>query len=296
VPVVLTAHDLKLACPSYKMLSAGSVCEACKGGRIWNVAVKRCLKGSRALSGLIAVETAVHRWLDLYGANVDRLVAPSQFYRDKLVEWGWPAEKLVYIPNFSPALWPESPVPEEGPLLYFGRLSEEKGVATLVRAAALSGVRVVVAGTGPQGAELQALARQLRAPVEFVGHQSGGALGMLIARARAIVLPSEWYENAPMSVLEAYSAGRPVLGAAIGGIPEMIEPGITGWIFPSGDEAALAARMGEIAAAPAAAADGHGPRGQPLCPRPFQRGALSGSDARALCLAGGFAGASRAVA
>jgi glycosyltransferase involved in cell wall biosynthesis len=113
VPVVLTAHDLKLACPSYKMLSAGSVCEACKGGRIWNVAVKRCLKGSRALSGLIAVETAVHRWLDLYGANVDRLVAPSQFYRDKLVEWGWPAEKLVYIPT-SPALWPESPVPERG--------------------------------------------------------------------------------------------------------------------------------------------------------------------------------------
>lgn len=252
VPVVLTAHDLKLACPSYKMLSHGQVCERCRGGRIWNVAVHKCLKDSRALSSLVAVESAVHRIGRMYTANIDRVVAPSVFYRDKLIEWGWAADKVVYIPNFSPAEWEATPVPDDGPLLYFGRLSEEKGVATLIRAAARSGVPVVIAGTGPQAKALAALVEELDAPVTFAGYCTGQDLAALLARTRAVVLPSEWYENAPMSVLEAHSAGRPVIGADIGGIPEMIRHDETGWTFASGDVDALAARMTAVAAMPAA--------------------------------------------
>ncbi len=252
VPVVLTAHDLKLVCPSYKMLSHGQVCERCRGGRIWNVAVHKCMKDSRALSGLIAVESAVHRIGRMYTDNIDRVVAPSIFYREKLIEWGWAADKVVYIPNFSPAEWEATPVPDDGPLLYFGRLSEEKGVATLIRAAARSGVRVVIAGTGPQAASLGALAVDLDAPVTFAGYCTGPDLAALFSQARAVVLPSEWYENAPISVLEAHSAGRPVIGANIGGIPEMIRHDETGWIFASGDVDALAARMVAVAAMPAA--------------------------------------------
>jgi len=252
IPVVLTAHDLKLACPSYKMLSHGQVCERCRGGRIWNVAVHKCLKDSHALSSLIAVETAVHRIGQMYTANIDRVVAPSLFYRNKLIEWGWAADKVVYIPNFSPTEWTTIPMPDDGPLLYFGRLSEEKGVATLIRAAAQSGVPVVIAGTGPQAAALSALTDELNAPVTFAGYCTGSGLAELFARTRAVVLPSEWYENAPMSVLEAHSAGRPVIGADIGGISEMIRHDETGWTFAAGNVDALAARMAAVAAMPAA--------------------------------------------
>jgi glycosyltransferase involved in cell wall biosynthesis len=217
IPTVLTAHDLKLACPSYKMLSNGVVCERCKGGKVY------------------------------------RIVTPSQFYRDKLAEWGWDPKRIVYIPNF---IAHDAGEPQagggDGPLLYFGRLSEEKGIATLIRAAALSGIAVRIAGTGPSETEFRALAETLAAPVEFMGYRSGAALDALIHDASAIVLPSEWYENGPMSVMEAYQAGRPVAGADIGGIPELVRRGETGWIFPSGDVAALAATMQAIVAAPLA--------------------------------------------
>ena len=100
VPVVLTAHDLKLLCPAYTMLSNGKVCEDCLGGKTWNVTRKRCIKGSTALSLLVGIEAFVHGLLKSYGDNVAKIIAPSQFYRDKFVEWGWPEQQLQYIPNY----------------------------------------------------------------------------------------------------------------------------------------------------------------------------------------------------
>jgi glycosyltransferase involved in cell wall biosynthesis len=247
VPTVLTAHDLKLACPNYKMLTHAQVCERCKGGHIWNVAVHRCMKNSFALSALIAVESAVHRMLRLYAAHLDRIIAPSRFYRDKLIEWGWPNQRVIYLPNFAPTHFEPTPVPGQGGLLYFGRLSEEKGIATLIQASALSGVPVTIAGTGPNAAEFSQLAETTRAPVTFAGYKTGPQLAELLKQTRAVVLPSEWYENAPMSVLEAYSAGRPVLGAAIGGIPELIIEGESGWTFEAGNTEILAEKMKEVA-------------------------------------------------
>jgi glycosyltransferase involved in cell wall biosynthesis len=249
VPVVLTAHDLKMLCPSYKMISRSEVCERCKGGRLWNLAARKCLKNSHALSSLIALESSIHRLLGLYARFVDRIVVPSLFYRTKFLEWGWDSEQVVYIPNFLPLAVSPRRVPEFGPVLYFGRLSEEKGVSTLIHAAARSGVAVVIAGTGPEEEIFRSLATELSAPVTFVGHRLGAELVALVQSARAVVLPSEWYENAPMSVLEAYAAGRPVLGAAIGGIPELIREGVTGWTFSSGDVDALAAALSRIAEA-----------------------------------------------
>lgn len=247
VPTVLTAHDLKLACPNYKMLSHGRVCERCRGGRVWNVATHTCMKGSAALSGLIALESAVHKSMRLYARNIDRIVAPSRFYRNKLIAWGWPEAQVTYIPNFATTHFAPTPVPAAGGLLYFGRLSEEKGVATLIRAAAMSGVAVTIAGTGPAEAALHALAAEMRAPVAFAGYRAGAALGALLSASRAIVLPSEWYENAPMSVLESFSAGRPALGARIGGIPELIAGTGMGWTFESGSVTDLAEKMAMVA-------------------------------------------------
>ena len=240
IPVVMTVHDLKLACPAYTMRTGSAVCERCKGGRVWNVAIHRCIKGSVAMSGLIMVESAIHKALRIYARHIDRIVTPSAFYRKKLIEWGWSAEKLVHIPNFvSDAALPAA-TPGGDHLLYFGRLTPEKGIATLIRAAAAAGIRVHIAGRGPQEEELRALAKSLGAPADFLGFLSGDALWAEVDAARAIVLPSEWYENSPMSVVEAFQRGKPLVGARIGGIPELILEGRTGWSFRAGDVADLA--------------------------------------------------------
>ncbi len=248
VPIVLTAHDLKLACPAYTMLSQDGVCERCKGGKVWNVAARRCIKGSLAASTLIMVESAVHKALRLYDRNVDRIITPSAFYKEKLIEWGWNPDKILHIRNFV-ATAQVQPAPEAGDgMVYFGRLSREKGLATLVRASAASGVPVRIVGQGPQEAELRALADTLAAPVEFLGFQQGDALWSIVDSARAVVLPSEWYENGPMSVIEAFGRGKPLIGARIGGIPEMIEEGRTGWAFASGEVDNLADVMTRVSA------------------------------------------------
>ncbi len=249
IPAVMTAHDLKLACPSYKMMNAGGVCERCKGGRVWNVVRHRCIKGSLPASGLIMVESALHKLFDVYAKTLSAVVAPSRFYRAKLIEWGWRPEQVHYVPNCV-ALPPAAPGRFGDHVLFFGRLAPEKGVATLIAAAAKSRVPVVIVGSGPEEAALRALAASLAAPVTFRGFLSGEPLWQEVERCRAVVLPSEWYENAPVSVLEAFARYRPVAGAAIGGIPELITQGVTGWHFRSGDVGALAETLSAIADAP----------------------------------------------
>ncbi len=251
VPVVLTAHDLKLLCPAYTMLSNSQVCEDCRGGHTWNVFSKRCIKGSAALSLLVGLEAAVHGYLQSYSGNVDCIVTPSRFYRDKFVEWGWPSAQLRYIPNYIEA-GDFAPAYGGGDyFLYFGRLVRDKGVHTLIEAAAAAGCRLRIAGTGPHADDFRALAEAKKADVEFLGFCSGADLHGLIRDARAVVLPSEWYENAPISMLESYALGTPVIGADIGGIPEMIDTGETGWLFPSGDAEALADILTRVANMPA---------------------------------------------
>lgn len=241
IPTVMTAHDLKLACPAYKMLRDGKICEDCKGGHIYNVARHRCIKGSLPLSGVVLAETALHRMLGLYRDTLDRITVPSRFYREKLIEWGWPAEMLVHIPNVVDVARFSTDWQEDDYFVFAGRLAPEKGITTLIRAAASAGKRVIIAGTGPDEAELKALATSLDAPVTFVGHLSGDALFSLIGRSKALVLPSEWYENAPISILEAYALGRPVIGAEIGGIPELIRENDTGMTSVAGSVESLAA-------------------------------------------------------
>jgi glycosyltransferase involved in cell wall biosynthesis len=239
IPVVLTAHDLKLICPNYRMLDRDGICERCKGGRLWNPILRRCHQNSLAASTLIAVESALHQSLGLYRRFVDRVVTPSRFYRDKLIEWGWPAEKLVHVPNFvlQRTAVPQAPGPT---LLYFGRLAPEKGVATLVRAAAMAGVPVEICGDGPLDGELKTLAASLAAPVTFHGPCDSQEISRRIAAARAAILPSGWYENGPLAAIEAFEAGRPLIGARIGGITELVVEGVTGWSFESGSVTDLA--------------------------------------------------------
>jgi len=240
IPTVLTLHDLKLACPAYKMFTHDGICERCKGQRLHQVVIHRCVRESRALSALIFVESVLHRLIGAYSRNVDRFVVPSRFYLQKFCEWGWDESSFRYIPNFV-ALEAFSAQGDVGKaFVFFGRLGPEKGLATLIRAVAKAGVPLWIVGTGPEEAALRRLSAELNANVELMGYRRGKDLQSIIGAARAMVLPSEWYENAPMSVMEAYAMGKPVIGAAIGGIPELIAENQTGATFESGSVESLA--------------------------------------------------------
>ena len=250
IPVVMTLHDLKLACPAYTMMRDGQRCDSCRGGKLYNVALHRCIKGSLALSGLVMIEAYVHRALRLYEANVERFVVPSRFLLETLVAWGFPRQRFIHIPNFVD-LDRFTPAKDVGRrFVYCGRLDRLKGVETLLRAVAAARQPLTIAGSGPDEARLRGIAAQNGADVIFTGNLGREALAGLIQDARAIVLPSEVPENAPLSVLEAYAAGRPVIGAANAGIPELIRENETGALFPTGNVTALAALLTRFAALP----------------------------------------------
>ena len=242
IPTVLTLHDLKIACPAYRMMTHDGICERCKNGAFYQAYTNRCLHGSRLLSGWGAAEAYLHRLLKSYAANVTRFIVPSRFYRDKFVAWGWPEDRFDYVPNFVAA---EALVPcyePAAPFTYFGRLSSEKGLETLIRAAASVNASLQIIGTGPDTETLKALAKRLGVNADFPGFVSGESLFDRIRASRAVVLPSEWYENAPISVLEAYACGKPVIGADIGGIPELID-NERGRTFESCSSESLAATL-----------------------------------------------------
>lgn len=239
IPVVMTLHDLKIACPAYNMLASDGVCERCKNGRIHNVILHRCIKESIALSSVVFLEALVHKALRTFEKYVDHFVVPSHFYINKFVEWGFPREKFVYIPNFVELSNYQPNYNVGSSLLYFGRLSKEKGLETLIRACSIVNIPLQIAGTGPQELLLRQLSERLGADVKFLGHLSGHVLHGAIRAARAVILPSQWYENAPISIIEAYALGKPIIGADIGGIAELIRPGETGLIFKSGSIEAL---------------------------------------------------------
>ncbi|MCZ7562773.1 MAG: glycosyltransferase family 4 protein [Burkholderiales bacterium] len=242
IPIVLTAHDFKLLCPAYKMHNQRGICERCRSSKILPLVVNRCVKDSLALSSLIAVETFVHRTCGLYSRHLDKIVVPSRFYLRKFQEWGWRASDLEYVPNFIQAADYIPQFEPGGYFVYFGRLIREKGVRTLLKAARMANCKLVLVGVGPDAASLHA-AIEGNPNVHIVDHRTGDALSTLVRGSRAVVLPSELYENAPKSILEAYALGKPVIGADIGGIPELIRVFQTGALFESGNADDLAARL-----------------------------------------------------
>jgi glycosyltransferase involved in cell wall biosynthesis len=250
IPTVLTLHDLKIACPAYNMLAPDGICERCRGGRLYNVVVNRCIKESVPLSTVVMIEAVLHRMLGSYRDCVDRFVVPSRFYIEKLSEWGTPRDLFRHVPNFVDLARYEPNFLPGKRFIYFGRVSREKGLATLIKAVSEAGCSLMIAGVGPEIKEMRELADHLTADVTFLGYLTGQPLHDAIRSARAVVLPSEWYENAPMSILEAYALGKPVIGARIGGIPELMRENYTGFCFPSGDKTALVATLREAIARP----------------------------------------------
>ncbi|MBN2170755.1 MAG: glycosyltransferase [Candidatus Krumholzibacteriota bacterium] len=261
VPVLLTLHDYKLACPVYTFLRDGGVCEECLGRLPLPLLRHRCKGGSLAESAVLFSEALLHRALRSYERGVTLFTAPSRFLRGKLVATGLDPGRIVHLANALPLdaatlarAYAPPPAREAPELLWVGRLSYEKGLATLLTAVsrARRPLRLALVGDGPEEGPLRRLAGELALGdrVRFLGRRPRDEIPALLAAADATVLPSEWYENAPLSVLESLALGRPVLASRLGGTPELVAEGETGWLFDAGDADALAACLDDWAGAP----------------------------------------------
>jgi glycosyltransferase involved in cell wall biosynthesis len=254
IPVVWTLHDYKLICPNSHFLidQTGQICEACRGGRFWQAAAKRCKKGSLPASALASLEAYGHQLMGVRGM-VDAFLCPSAFLRGKLLENGYTESNTHHIPLFLPADAFEPIGEDDGYLLFLGKLERLKGIYCLIEAARKSpNVQIVLAGRVEEPL-LGQLPELLPSNVKYVGFKSGDELTALRRRARAFVLPSQWYENQPFSILEAFALGKPVIASDLGGMRELVGANERGLLVPAGDIDQLTQAMRWIAANPAGA-------------------------------------------
>jgi glycosyltransferase involved in cell wall biosynthesis len=252
IPAVMTLHDYKLACPTYLFLDHGEVCEACLGGHFYQAVLRRCNNGSLAASSLNALELSLHTITKAYGA-INLFLCPSRFLMNKMAEGHVFPERLRHLPIFVDH---SSISPKNSPgggVVYAGRLSKEKGVDILIEAARDLDTTVAVAGDGPERAAFEARAAALGTDkIRFHGYLPRAALHRLTRSASATVLPSRCHENQPLSVLESFACGVPVVGTDLGGVPELITPGVDGDLFRAGSVDDLRARLGSLLADPTA--------------------------------------------
>lgn len=238
--VVWTLHDYKLLCPSYACLRDNKPCELCFKDKI-NVIKNRCMKGSLAASALAYIEAK--RWSrDWIQRYVDAFVCPSSFMAKKMEQGGFDKSKLHVICNFVDPVKLEvlnnSGIQKRAEYyLYMGRLSQEKGIKTLLEVASELPYKIKIAGGGPLKDELQSRYKDC-SNIEFLGHLNARQVVELLCETKFMVIPSECYENNPLSVIESLCAGTPVVGANMGGIPELVG-GSDGLIFQSGDSGDL---------------------------------------------------------
>jgi glycosyltransferase involved in cell wall biosynthesis len=241
VRVVWTLHDYKLLCPRYDCLRDGKPCELCFGDDKSGVLKHSCMKGSRIASSIAWLEARKWNRARLE-ACTDAFICPSRFMKSKMEQGGFAPEKLHVLHNFFDESKVAPPLPPKGShYCYVGRLTEEKGIRTLLEVASELPHDLKVLGTGPLDSELRE--RFASFPqIEFLGHQAWPAIREILASAKCMVLPSEWYENCPLSVLESLALGTPVVGADIGGIPELLV-GNDQHLFESGNRTQLRARL-----------------------------------------------------
>ncbi|PWF40439.1 glycosyltransferase family 4 protein [Massilia glaciei] len=247
--LVQTLHNFRLLCPQAMLLREGRVCEDCVGAAPWRAVVHACYRDSRAQSAVVALMLGAHRLAGTWRNKVTRYIALNDFGRDKFIEGGFPAARIVVKPHFVDLPAPPAPAPERAGFLFAGRLSPEKGLAVLAAAAAASGAVVRVAGAGPAAALVDAQANLLP-----MGHLEPDALRHHMRGALALLVPSICNETFGLVIIEAFACGLPVIASRIGGFPDLVREGETGLLFAPGDSAGLARAMDWAARHPAAMA------------------------------------------
>lgn len=252
IRVVWTLHDYKLVCPNTHLLidTTQATCEACSGGAFYQAALRRCKKGSVLASLMATAEAYAHRWLRIQ-SQVDHFIAPSAFLRHKVVEMSsLEAERISHLPYFLPedAYRPARGLGEY--LLFYGRVTAIKGVRTLVAAMReVPSARLKIVGRVEESLR-EWLGGELPPNVEYLGPRFGQELTELIGGARAVVVPSVWYENQPFSILESFAAARSVIASELGGMTELVPQRERGLLVPPGDVAALAQAIRTVVAEP----------------------------------------------
>ena len=240
--IVFTAHDSNLVCPNHLMNNPNTHknCDMCLGGHFLNCTKNKCIHGSTVKSAIGTMEAYLWNWKGVY-RFIDAIICCSEFMKSKMDSNPLFVKKTVAMHNFVDKVeWKETE--KKDYVLYFGRFSEEKGIGTLIEVCKeLPEVQFVFAGTGPLEERVNGISN-----IKNVGFQTGEALEELIREAKFSICPSECYENCPFSVMESQIYGTPVLGANIGGIPELIQVGTTGELFVSGDKTDLKEKLQKL--------------------------------------------------
>lgn len=248
VPVVQTLHNFRLMCLNGLFLREGRVCEDCQGRLPWRGVVRKCYRDSGAASAVLASMLTLHRGLGTYRHKVTRYIALNDFCRNKFIEGGLPAERIVVKPNFVDFAGPAA-LPRQG-FLFVGRLSVEKGVQTLASAAALlPAARLRVAGDGPESAVLDGVSGITR-----LGSLPGEVVRQEMNSAFALVVPSICHETFGLVIIEAFASGTPVIASRIGALADLVRDGETGLLFEPGNPQDLANKMAWALANPDAMA------------------------------------------
>ncbi len=252
IPIVQTVHDYHLISPNHTLFHDGKICEVTKPNHYYKAIFHKCVKKSYIASLAEALEQYTYYFLNI-NKYVDTFIAPSRFLANKLIEYGIDKNKIQILhsfcdiqnfkPNFNEGIY----------ILYFGRLSPEKGLNYLFKAMKfLPNVPIKIVGIGSMEEELKRMVIDLRLKnVEFLGFQNGEKLKQLISKSKFTILPSVCYEIFPLSVLEAFTSGKPVIGSEIGGIPESVKNGYDGFLFEPGNAEDLAEKISYLWSHPA---------------------------------------------
>ncbi|HNR19704.1 MAG TPA: glycosyltransferase family 4 protein [Bacteroidia bacterium] len=248
IPVVMSCNDYKHICPNYRLFHNGKICEACKGNKFYNAALKNCCKHSVGVSVVSAVESYAHHFTGVIKNNISAFLFESKFMLEKTKEfWG---DKYKYefvgkpfdVKQFAPSAQNKNYV------LYAGRLSDEKGVDVLIKAMQYNhDIPLVIAGSGPEEEKLKQLVSSLQLKnISFKGIINADEIKQLMSYCSFVVIPSVWYENFPYVLAEAYAHSKPVIGSNMGGIPEYIIEGETGMVYNAYNEKELAEKINKF--------------------------------------------------
>lgn len=255
IPIVMTLHDYKLICPNYKLFSRGKICEKCKGRKYYHCLSGKCIKNSFSKSFLAMIEAYLHGILGSY-QKIDMFISPSFFMKSKCIEFGIPQEKIKVIrnpidfENLSKDI--DYSLKEKNYFLYYGRLSEEKGISDLIKSVAklekeklLQNNELCIVGKGPEEENLKRLSKELNIEnrVKFLGFKLRKELMDLVRQSKFVVVPSVWYDNSPMVVVESQIAKKPIIVSDFGGTKELIIDGKTGFVFKAGNISDLSEKI-----------------------------------------------------
>ena len=246
LPFIMTIHDYKILCPNYKLYDNTNICEKCKGKKFHNALIKKCVQNKFLPSFIYTIENSFNTVFKKYN-KVDYFISPSKFLIKKFIQFGFNPEKFIYIPNFIEINKYKPNYNHNNYFLYFGRIAPEKGIRILINAYEKiqnKKYKLLIAGDGPLlRREMEYVNGRRFNDIKFLGHISGKVLEDIIRNAICTVLPSDWYENCPMTILEAFAYGKPVIGARIGGISELIRENEDGYLFEPKNVDDLASKM-----------------------------------------------------